>query len=202
VAPGISVPGADKVGHVVRFGEYDWRVLDVQEGKSLLLADKILETNMPYNKRYEKVTWKSCTLRRWLNGKFYMQFPEADRGKISPTLIHNEDNPWYGTDGGEETTDNVFLLSIAEVVQYFGDSGQLANQSSQFYINDQYNKARQARMLKDGNIGWWWLRSPGNYSNIAARVIKDGFVSVIGNNVRNARNRGGVRPAFWLDLKS
>jgi hypothetical protein len=63
-----------------------------------------------------------------------------------------------------------FLLSIAEVVQYFGDSRQLANQAPKDYVRDQYNKARQAKILIDGDFGWWWLRSPGTDSNIAAII--------------------------------
>jgi hypothetical protein len=43
----------------------------------------------------------------------------------------------------------------------------------------------------------WWLRSPGFDSRIAAYVNDDGYVNVFGFG-----DSGGVRPAFWLNLKS
>jgi hypothetical protein len=70
------------------------------------------------------------------------------------------------------------------------------------YIYDQYNKARQAKTLNNGDFGWWWLRSPGDGSDYAAFIDKTGYVNIYGIIVDHANDRGGVRPAFWLDLKS
>jgi hypothetical protein len=46
-------------------------------------------------------------------------------------LADNHPDGSYGpgvtVSGGNDTTDKIFILSIEEVVQYFGDSGQLAN---------------------------------------------------------------------------
>ena len=66
-------------------------------------------------------------------------------------------------------TDKIFLLSIGEHGQY---NIPLAE-------------------------GWWWLRSPGRYSDFAAGVSVDGGIYFCGNNVGNAS--GGVRPAMWVD---
>ena len=68
----------------------------------------------------------------------------------------NDDNPWYGTRGGNTTTDKIFLLSLEEVVKFFGDSGDLKNRKGWYWengnfvlkdgqgyaINDQYNSTR------------------------------------------------------------
>jgi hypothetical protein len=122
------------------------------------------------------------------------------------------DNRWYGTDGGNSTKDKVFLLSIEEVIKYFGDSGDLANrkgwywnwEDSQdelrdgkgYYINDQHNSGRVA---KSNNIGyWWWLRSPGYHQYDAAGVNDDG--SIFLNGYHADYPSGGVRPALWLNL--
>ncbi|MCL1941737.1 MAG: DUF6273 domain-containing protein, partial [Synergistaceae bacterium] len=93
----------------------------------------------------------------------------------------------------------IFLLSLEEVARYFGDSGQLKKRpsSNTYYINDQYNSARIAKDAS-GNALWWWLRSPGNYSVLAASVHYDGLVFIIGDYV--LLDHGGVRPALWINL--
>ena len=43
------------IGDIIQFGGHDWRVLDVRDGKALLLSDKIIEKR-PYHDEYEDVT--------------------------------------------------------------------------------------------------------------------------------------------------
>jgi hypothetical protein len=104
--------------------------------------------------------------------------------------------------GGKNTQDRIFLLSISEVIKYFGDSGQLKNKNSksEYRIDDQFNSARQAHY--NGSWAWWWLRSPGHHSYDAAYVSSDGNVIVNGITVFRGHDSGGVRPALWLNLKS
>lgn len=47
---------------------------------------------------------------------------------------------------------------------------------------------------------WWWLRSPGNYSDFAAYVGNDGSVFNRGRHVCN--DCGGVRPALIVNQES
>ena len=207
------------------FAGIDWRVLDVQNGKALLLSEKVIEERK-YNERETGVTWETCTLRRYLNEEFYNGFGADEKARIAETTIINNDNPWSGIKGGAATNDKIFLLSIEEVVKYFGDSGQLKNRPSNktWSINDQYNCARIAmdsgqlkkRFLNDptGNLGeyhsariaadgesypsWWWLRSPGYFDDSAVFVRSRGTVELVGCNV--AHDNPGVRPALWLNL--
>jgi len=114
----------------MRFGGIDWLVLEVSDGKALLLSEQLLEPGR-YNDRWDQVTWRSCSLRWYLNGDFYDKtFSEAEKSRIAETTVINNDNQWYGTPGGSDTTDKIFILSIEEVVKYFGDSGQLKNRPS------------------------------------------------------------------------
>ena len=46
--------------------------------------------------------------------------------------------------------------------------------------------------------GWWWLRSPGDFSDIASFVGVDGGVDSLGSSVDD--NSVSVRPALWLNL--
>gem|GEM_PF-2704783 len=188
----------------VKLADIDWRVLTVENNKALLISEKILEKR-PYNVKYKDVTWETCTLRQYLNGEFYNSLGSV-RSAIVETRNSNPNNPWYGTAGGNATTDKVFLLSLDEVVKYFGDSGDLANKrrknssgnlkSDGLWLHDQYNSMRIA---KYGNgTDWWWLRSPGTGSGNAARVYYDGGVYVGGNGV--PEDDIGVRPAMWLNL--
>ena len=184
------------------FGGYDWRVLEVQGSQALLLSDKLLEIR-EYHKNREDISWEQCTLRKYLNNDFYNKLPSADRSRIAKRIIQNNDNPWSGTDGGSDTYDYIFLLSIEEVVRYFGNSGQLKNKNpnsknSKYRIHDQYNFARIARKA-DGMASWWWLRSPGRDSSCAAFVHVVGYVDIDGLYVRD-NCVAGVRPALWLNL--
>ena len=180
------------------FGDYAWRVLDVQNDRALLITEDIIEKR-PYYDELTDVTWETCTLRGYLNGNFfYGNFSAQEQALILEITNANLDNQWYGTNGSNPTKDKVFLLSIAEVVRYFGDSGQLKNNNpdSEYWIGDQYSSERVAKFNNGGF--WWWLRSPGYYPFRAAIVDTGGYVGLNGNYVGD--REGGVRPALWLNL--
>ena len=126
--------------------------------------------------------------------------------RIKEERISNPDNLWYGTKGGSETNDKVFLLSLEEVDRYFGDSGDYLNKRRKdprgkngkggYYLSNGHDGKRKA--THNGSAHWWWLRSPGIIGRTAAYVSYVGGVSVTGNFVSSAG--GGVRPALWLNL--
>jgi len=169
------------VGDIIKFGAYDWRVLDVQDGKALILSDLILESRA-YHGAGGGITWRVSELRSYLNGAFYNNFNAADRAMIVETEVVNAINPTHGTSGGNDTVDKIFLLSIDEVNGYFSD-----------------NTSRIAYFIS-GNTSWWWLRSPGFSTGRAAYVSGSGDVGLYGRDV--GISPGGVRPALWLNLES
>jgi hypothetical protein len=171
----------------------EWRILDARDGKLLLISEKILEVR-PYNADDADVTWETCDLRQYLNNEFYNKLGVI-KSAIAETRNDNPDNPWYGTAGGNATTDKVFLLSLDEVVKYFGDSGQLKNkpESDSEIIDDQYSSMRIAKDAS-GEVSWWWLRSPGEFSDEAAGVYGDCDLNIC------VISDYGVRPALWLNL--
>ena len=193
--------GAVRVGDIIPFGGHNWRVLDVQDGRALIITENTIGQRM-YHGSFESVTWEHSTLRHYLNNEFLNSFSEADRARIAETRIVNNDNPWFGTSGGNDTNDRIFLLSLEEVVRYFGDSGQLGNRNHPnngwWGFSDQYNNARIAIDRNADERCWWWLRSPGIFSDYAAYVLPNGLVNVNGFIVNP--EAGGVRPALWLDL--
>ena len=187
----------------------DWIVLDVQGEKALLLSCYVLE-GLPYNETYVDVTWETCTLRTWLNETFYDEaFNSVEKSAIIQTSLENTNNPYFQTNGGKDTLDNIFVLSI----------GDIANPEYGFIKNfDALDEMRQSKPtnhaivsgcwvyntsypnydpLLDGYT-WWWLRSPGNSSCTAARVCIDGSVEYSGRDINDYYM--GVRPAIWINL--
>lgn len=214
-----------RVGDTMYFGTYEqdnntsngkekieWIVLD-KNGSSVLLISKYGLDYLPYNMTYSENKWENCTLRTWLNNTFLnTAFTTAEKGKISTTNVINEDNPEYGTEGGNNTNDKVFLLSISEACNYFkndnDENGRLYGYSvergckpTQYVIAQgasQYQwKSEYTEKLKkfDGN-SLWWLRSPG-YNTFVAYVDELGEVALSGTYILAA---SVVRPALWINL--
>jgi hypothetical protein len=199
------VSSAVKAGEVIKFGDYDWRVLEVDGDRALLLSDKVLEERS-YHNTMTNITWATSDIREYLNDEFFNSFSATDKARIAQVTNTNPDNPWFGTAGGEDTDDYIFLLSLDEVVRYFGDSGQLANGNpdNPWGIDDQFNAARIVRCIVSScwchseTYGHqWWLRSPGGGSSDAAGVDDGGSVDVDGYIVNSYL---GVRPALWVNL--
>ena len=186
-----------------------WRVLSVNGNDAFLLADQNLDAK-PYNEEYTDVTWATCTLRTWLNGTFLnTAFTSAEQVAIKNTIVVNEDNPKYGTEGGENTTDKVYLLSIAEASNTaYGFNGDFETESkTRAAKNTVYAKECGAwtstwasvRTEYKGN-GDWWLRSPGDYSFDASSVNYFGYGGNYGSSVYH--DDKAVRPALHLNLSS
>lgn len=186
---------------IIIFGKYNWRVLDLKDDRALILTEDVIELRW-YHKEFVDITWADCDLRKYLNHEFYHTFSRDEQAKISTATSRNPDNPWFKTKGGIDTTDSIFLLSLEEVCDYFGDSrAKLRNKGNQRWaINDENNGKRQAKY--DNDFHWWRLRSPGYYGRTAASVSYNGYVYVRGNGVYGRpKDGGGVRPALWLKLE-
>ncbi|KAB1438686.1 DUF6273 domain-containing protein [Candidatus Galacturonibacter soehngenii] len=202
-----------KIGAGLKFGGYAWRVLDMKDEKALILAEEIIEQRDYHNKSVD-ITWKDCELRRYLNENFYNQLSKNDQERIVETVNTNPSNLWYKADGGEDTIDKIFLLSIDDVVRkYFGDSSRLLdypgkNQRYWFQRKDENNMKRKSTFLNCS--WWWWLRTPGKNNRVAVYIHGDGNIGIQGNGIskRNTNiihrltndNRGGVRPALWIKM--
>ena len=182
-----------------------WRVLSVDGNDAFLLADQNLDAK-PYNEKFTDVTWATCTLRTWLNGTFLnTAFTSAEQAAIKNTTVVNEDNPYNGTEGGENTTDKVYLLSIAETCNTaYGFNGEFRTVSeTREAKNTAYAKecgAWTSTSTEYKGNGFWWLRSPGGRSNSASRVSSSGYGLSNGHSVNIASD--AVRPALHLNLSS
>lgn len=193
-----------RVGDSVYFGVYEqdnrssngkedieWIVLEIRDDKALILSKYILDA-IPYNKRDEYVTWASCSLRKWLNSTFISTaFSDSEASSIVPVLVKNYDNDEYHISGGNDTCDQVFLLSYDDAISYFEhDSDRRAGPT-------EYARSHDVNYGTESGCSWWWLRSPGKTSNRAGNVVNRGVASTFGAYV-NA-DSGGVRPALWVE---
>ena len=214
----------------VRYFRYEpikWRVLNVNGTDAFLLADKALDDQC-YNNSNTSITWETCTIRSWLNGydsssnsygrdytKFNFintAFTSSERSAIKTTEVANDNNISYGTAGGNDTSDKVFLLSENEVYN--------SNTAFSYGFTKSDSKCDEGRRCKSSTFAkamgvyssiidsstyagncFWWLRSPGYDTDIAADVSNDGHVVSGGGSSVNC-DVYAVRPALHLDLSS
>ena len=168
----------------------EWRVLDVKDGKALVISEKMLDY-LPYNQSYKNVTWENSTLRQWMNEKFFNSaFWSDEKRKIVTVTNYNPMNPEYGTAGGRTTRDIIFALSIDELKKYFSSDNDRIARTTDYAHSKEYDNEDRA--------GWWWLRSPGFNSYRAVAVDENGSVSFSG--IFTYGSKIAVRPAFWLEL--
>ena len=185
-----------EIGDIIKFGDYTWQVLDIQGVGALLLCEKAVAQKQ-YNKTFSDVTWETSLLRKYLNEDFFDKFSEEEKTHILETKVTNNHNHWFNTKGGNSTNDKIFILSLGEVVKYFGDSGQLSNRPVDARrIKDDFNSSRIVKDLDDIDT-WWWLRTPGFYALNAVYINISGWIYIDGNNVN--LYGGGIRPALWLN---
>ena len=216
------------VGDVIEFGSYEqdgnmkngkevieWIVLSKDQNQMLDVSKYALDV-LPYNNEIQDITWENCTLREWLNKNFYKTaFTAKERKMIKNTKLTNADNTVYGTPGGSDTKDNVFLLSLDDIknTEYGFNSDyseyDIARRcastayaktpgagSYQFYYSESESKEYPTA---DGEPTCrWWLRSPGDYASLVALVEYGGNVYDAGDQVDFEY---AVRPALYISLK-
>lgn len=169
----------------------EWRILKQEEGRILLMSRFGLDAKQ-YNETDDDVTWETCTLREWLNDKFFnTAFDEEERILIEPTYIETADNPeaYPNTIGGNPTTDRLFLLSGEEAEEYLKIA--IAAQPTE------YAKAQGVYIGNNGNAKAW-LRSPGGVQNGAQTISSEGVVDKQGDY--NSMIYHAVCPAMWVTM--
>jgi hypothetical protein len=192
----------------------EWMVLDYDaaNNRALLISRYGLDAQ-PYNEKSVEITWEKCTLRTWLNSAFYNKaFSTSEQSAILPTNVDNSSSQGfslYSSDGGNNTQDKIFLLSVAEAYKYFNVQYSVSNNTKSTNTKSRVQPTvyaiEQGAYISNGNktaegtaAGIWWLRSPGSVQDSAAFVNYDG--SLLSCYVYFASC--AVRPAFWLDLNA
>lgn len=164
-----------------------WRVIKCENGEALLLSDIVLD-KQKYNKRLKKVTWEKSTLRKWLNKKFMNRaFSSSEQEAIRTTKVINEDNYYYKTDGGNDTLDKIYLLSLSET-----------DEEKEYGFTDSYGMTIKYSNYADlDDYQYWWLRTPGE-KNISAEAVDMFGEAYVGGGESDMEL--GIRPVLHLNL--
>lgn len=176
---------------IFEYAPIQWRVLSVANDEIYIMSENVLDRKQ-YNSSSTSITWADCTLRTWLNGYFYnLAFSSSEKQAIQTTRLINENNSNYGTSGGIDTYDRVWIPSRSDVT----------NKASGF-SSDVFDSARMARTTAYSyGSSHWWLRTPGDRHTAACFVWDcDGELNTGGINVCDYTC--GVRPAMKLNLNS
>lgn len=204
-----------------------WRVLNKDNNDVFLLSDIALD-DQRYNEKWATITWEKSSMRSWINGykasenqseidysnKNFIDtaFSTAQKNAIKTTKVENRNNIHYGSagQGGNDTSDKIFLLSEREV--YNTDDAKKYG----FVLDGEvYDEARRCkcstyayamgtwRNIEDSEYNGnalWFLRSPGGscYGDVTA-VYDFGRVNSGGTSIFSDHS---VRSAIHLDLSS
>ncbi len=199
-------------GDVITFGTYEqnnvlsdggepiqWIVLDRQEDKILVLSRYCLERS-----DYGAYTWEDSSIRAWLNGDFYSNaFTAEEKARIITTTVENCDNTQFNTYGGENTIDNLFLLSDDEVSYYFDEYADRMTKRTKYSFQKYYDQCYELygdRLLnppQPDDYVTWWLRSVGEQFCIDTIHSTTGSIS---NTGMEYQYKEDIRPAMWIDV--
>lgn len=158
------------IGKTVVIGGFSWIILDKKEDSALLLKNNHF-SEITFHEKLEDITWENSSIRKWLNTTFITDsFSEEERNSILLTDVVMDDNEMYQVDGGNDTQDFIFLLSVNEAEQY-------------------------ADLIPQNKITSW-LRSPGSNPQTASFLSEDNIVMEYGYLVNS--EGFAARPAMWF----
>ncbi|MCR5509197.1 MAG: DUF6273 domain-containing protein [Lachnospiraceae bacterium] len=207
-----------------------WRVLEIDaDGNAFLISDKLLDI-IAFNPDEIEVTWEDCTLRSFLNnygasanasgidysasGFMKNAFTDEEINAITVSTVVTEDNPVFGTAGGNDTQDKIFCLSFEEAVNpaYGFVKNELNGpEDGEKFIFTEEDPTRVAvsTAYEDGKEGFpgksnmspaaWWLRSPANSAQYPDHVSGGGGAYVA--SLHMDKYRMCIRPVLRMNLK-
>ena len=212
--------------HYFRYEPIKWRVLEVEDNVAFLLSDGTLDCSQ-YGKAQDGLVWENATIRSWLNGYGAQSnregrdfskdnfidraFSQKEKEAILTTEVVNNDSPGFGTEGGRNTQDKIYLLSEEELLNTsYGFSTDVwdfneARVATKAFMSDysilrgsSFSTAIMNRPAeREQHAAQWWTRSPGTESFRVCVVYEygmvrtDGIPQIIGIS---------VRPVIRLDL--
>ena len=192
---------------MVQFGRYEqdgnaengqepieWIVLDVNNGKVLLLSQNGLDSKcFDDNDTPRSISWDKSSLREWLNGDFYSSaFDEEEQKAIILNYVDNsyaQGNPVFKAMWVNNTQDRIYLLSYSELEKYIPDHEERTCMPGSRVLNTGESVDKEKEICR------WWLRSPGRIESHSTYVDSDGSCYSI-----KARTMCAVRPVIWVDL--
>ena len=222
VSAGMTAAGEEaagiSAGDTVTFGRFpqakngndltpiEWLVLDVQEGKALLISKYGLAMRSFSQLHSDKpdMYWDVSQLRTWLNDAFYgSAFSPEEQAAILAATVENKKISFFNEgEDKPETEDKLFVLSYAEANRYLGvipggNDIRARSAPTPCAIARGAWTSETDRTADGEPAGHWWLRSANGFGTAA---VVDGSGGLIGYDIF----RGGVmvRPAVWINPES
>ena len=200
-------PNIAQVGDVIYFGTYEqdnnfsngkeeieWRVLEKDENGRMLVVSKYALDCRNYHSSVKQITWEDSDIRSWLNNDFYSNvFSSSEKSAVKTVTNENTGNSDFNVNGGNKTSDKIFILSIDEAKRY------LPNNIDRMCQATKYAESKGTELDSLTHNCRWWLRSPGSTLYSAASVKIDGFILNMGTPV--SVDKAFVRPAMWIEIK-
>ncbi|MCI6665248.1 MAG: DUF6273 domain-containing protein [Lachnospiraceae bacterium] len=174
-------------------GGQNWIMLD-RKGTQILLIAEVPEEDSFYCHGQTESTWEKSRARFKLNSSYYTTyFSTSEQEATVTTTVINTNSTVYGTDGGQNTLDDVFLLSVEEAKRYFPTDDERKLDASKFIFTSKED---------------WWLRTPGKSAGYVAYVDAKGIIHEEGDigwpqgsGVPSiTKVQKAVRPAMWIDV--
>jgi hypothetical protein len=209
-----------KTGDTFTFGSYEqdndltngaepieWIVLSNKNNELYVMSKYALDAKQ-YHEVKDKITWADCTLRKWLNEDFLnAAFNKEEIRLIKTKRLKNEDNPRFGTEGGVDTTDRLFLLSYKDLgnTAYGFSSDRVEVDLKRRCTATAYAVAQGVRLYtlyqtaEGEDVCFWWTRMACS-GGASADAEWDG-TDYRCTGMLTGSTYIGVRPAMYIDLK-
>ncbi len=155
----------------VLFGEAHWIVAEKKKDKLFLIKTKPVP-GIAYNTSDESVTWKTSSIREYLNTTFiFNTFNPYMEEKILDSKVKVEDNKQFKTKGSS-TTDKIFMLNEEQVYKYGDD---LDNFKRDYWLIGPGETQREAQFISFGQV------------KEAGYPVTDRYIN--------------TRPCMWVNIK-
>ena len=191
----------------------EWIVLDydAENHRSLLISKYGLDAFQYHSERGD-TTWAECTGRKWLNEDLMDRvFSEEERKAILITEVDNSQSQnyfRYRADTGNNTQDQIFLLSYQEAIYYFniavnggnfsdGTKTRILVSATPYAIAQGVKPSKRDKTAEGLPAAMWCLRMLTFNQRDAAYIIESGNCQS-----RSYNEICAARPALWLDLNA
>ena len=201
-------------GQLVSLGRYEqdgdesngaeeifWLVME-RDGDRLTLMSLYCLDTLAYHNEGGPITWENSQIRSFLNSTFLeTAFNDQEQTLLLESHVTNSDNPNFGTPGGNDTLDKVYLPSLQEIMDWYHIDEPVEAAYDGLYAVASKVAADKGVWLEmpGSNRCWWWLRSSGGNDSNACEVGSYGYLSFNGANA--SRNVRGIRPLIQVSGK-
>ena len=176
------------------FGSYhdllDWKVLKVEEGKLLAIANNVIEWK-PFDNEGGN-NWESSSLRKWLNNEFAPKsfVSDPDEETLDDQIVEKNKNGDY-----------VFLLSYKEAEDYYDILSELPGPSAniQLAYEEEFGD-----WYEEGNVAYWLIPENGKFTYVDcygdSSIITEEDIAIeeYWKSKNDFSKPLGVRPAIWI----